>query len=74
MAENSRKKNKQFDNFDFILTLRKLCKNKIPIVHTTFEFSKSLNLANSYGGLFAQSGFLQNPPREHQEVIIMTWI
>ena len=29
--------------FDFVLTLKKLCKNNTPIVHTTYKFSKSLS-------------------------------
>ena len=32
--------------FDFLLTLKKICKNNTPIVHTTYKFSKSLG---SYG-------------------------
>ena len=46
-------------DFDFLLTLKKLCKNNSPIVHTTYKFSKSLG---TYGRLFAQSGSLQNLP------------
>ena len=52
--------------FDFVLTLKKLCKNNTPIVHTTDKFSKSLG---SYGRLFAQSGSLQNLPREFRNAL-----
>ena len=52
--------------FDFLLTLKKLCKNNSPIVHTTYKFSKSLG---NYGRLFANSGSLQNLPREFRNAL-----
>ena len=47
--------------FDFTLTLKKMCKSNSPIVYTSYKFSK--NLFN-YSGLFAKDGSLQNLPRE----------
>ena len=47
--------------FDFTLTLKKMCKTNTPIIHTNYKFSKN---SVSYGRLFAKGGSLQNLPRE----------
>lgn len=47
--------------FDPLIHLKKMCKDKKSIIHTTYKFSKNLK---TYGRLFANSSSLQNLPRE----------
>ena len=47
--------------FDPLIHLKKICKDKKDIVYTTYKFSKSLK---TYGRLFAQNSSLQGLPRE----------
>ena len=47
--------------FDPLIHLKKICKDKKYIVYTTYKFSKSLK---TYGRLFAQNSSLQGLPRE----------
>ncbi len=48
-------------NFDPLIQLKKICRDKRDIVHTKYDFSKSLK---TYGRLFAQNASLQGLPRE----------
>ena len=52
--------------FDPLIHLKKMCKDKIEIVHTTYKFSKGLK---TYGRLFAQNSSLQGLPREIRNTI-----
>lgn len=51
----------QQKTFDPLIHLKKICKDKKDIIHTTYNFSKSLQ---TYGRLFAQNTSLQGLPRE----------
>jgi hypothetical protein len=47
--------------FEPLIHLKKMCKDRKEIVHTTYKFSKGLK---TYGRLFAQNSSLQGLPRE----------
>lgn len=47
--------------YDPIISLKKMCKDRQDIIHTTYKFSKS---SKTYGRLFAQNASLQGLPRE----------
>jgi hypothetical protein len=53
-------------DFDPLIHLKKICKEKKEIIHTTYKFSKSLK---TYGRLFAQNSSLQGLPREIRNTI-----
>lgn len=62
LPEHRQKKIKeQQKSFDPLVHLKKICKEKNEIIHTTYNFSKSLQ---TYGRLFAQNTSLQGLPRE----------
>lgn len=62
LPDNRKKKIKeQQKTFDPLIHLKKICKDKSEIIHTTYNFSKSLK---TYGRLFAQNTSLQGLPRE----------
>ena len=48
-------------DFDPLIHLKKICKDRKNIIHTTYKFSKTLK---TYGRLFAQNSSLQGLPRE----------
>ena len=64
-----KRKNKILENskdFDPLIHLKKMCKDKKEIIHTTYKFSKGLK---TYGRLFAQNSSLQGLPREIRNTI-----
>ena len=56
-----RKIQEQAKTFDPSIHLKKICKDRSDIIHTKYNFSKSLK---TYGRLFAQNTSLQGLPRE----------
>src|SRR5210317_348577 len=48
-------------SYDPIISLKKICKDRKDIIHTSYKFSKS---SQTYGRLFAQNASLQGLPRE----------
>ena len=63
------RRNKILENtkeFDPLIHLKKMCKDKKDIIHTTYKFSKS---SKTYGRLFAQNSSLQGLPREIRNTI-----
>lgn len=52
--------------YDPVISLKKICKDKKNIIYTSYKFSKSLK---TYGRLFAQNASLQGLPREMRNAL-----
>ena len=64
--ERKRKIEEKRKEFDFLISLKKICKNKSPVNNVSYLPSKNLK---NMGRLFAQSASLQNLPREFRGAI-----
>ncbi len=64
--ERKRKIEEKRKEFDFLISLKKICKNKSPVNNVSYLPSKNLK---NMGRLFAQSASLQNLPKEFRGAI-----